>query len=428
MWALYYRMRYTLRFLRFHMVHQRSVRTIRAWQEKQLRKVLPYLATNIPLYKELLARHRVDTAHILHIADLPKLPIMNKTMFLGRYYEDFTDNSTLLSGQWDSTSGSSGTPFSPFRKSHVTAQYYRDSLHFRFLLARTPWRFDTEWMRMVQLRVIPRERPNRLYIRFDDFLRDPKTAIDQMVAFEPHAIETVASLLPEVARSVERFKSPLRFKYAISMGEKMTPLARAHVERILHCEVFDRYGLEEFGNVGSECSAHDGFHINVESFIVEVVDTDGMPLSDGTYGKVLITDVFNYQMPFVRYDTGDRGRLSWEKCTCGLYAQRLWIDGRYSSMLSFGDRRFHQFEFDVKLQPFMNIVHRYQIVKKAEDRMLVRIVPSARFDERTESQLVETLMPLVGPKIALTVEAVSNIERYSKRGKTLVLSDESTTS
>ena len=64
----------------------------------------------------------------------------------------------------------------------------------------------------------------------------------------------------------------LKFKYAISYGESLMNSQRKLIESCFQCEVYDRYGLEELGVVGSECSRHFGFHLNSESFILEVLD------------------------------------------------------------------------------------------------------------------------------------------------------------
>ena len=53
-----------------------------------------------------------------------------------------------------------------------------------------------------------------------------------------------------------------------------------------------------------ECEAHDGHHVVAEGYIVEIL-RDGKPALPGEIGEVVITDLNNYCMPFLRYRIGD---------------------------------------------------------------------------------------------------------------------------
>ena len=50
--------------------------------------------------------------------------------------------------------------------------------------------------------------------------------------------------------------------------------------------------------------------------IVELVNGDE-PVSPGEDGKVLVTNLHSYSMPFIRYDIGDIGRMYADECACG---------------------------------------------------------------------------------------------------------------
>jgi phenylacetate-coenzyme A ligase PaaK-like adenylate-forming protein len=79
------------------------------------------------------------------------------------------------------------------------------------------------------------------------------------------------------------------------------------------------YGAAEFGVVAAGCSASPGgaLHVHADQFLVEIVDDAGAPLAPGLAGRVVITDLTNLAAPYLRHDTGDRGRLVAAPCTCG---------------------------------------------------------------------------------------------------------------
>lgn len=101
----------------------------------------------------------------------------------------------------------------------------------------------------------------------------------------------------------------------LSTGEMLYQHQRDEIERILSCHVFDYNGSNEVGSIAFECE-NGSHHLTEEQIILEVVDDDGFPVWD-TPGRILVTDLRNYAMPFIRYEIGDRGVLTREPCACG---------------------------------------------------------------------------------------------------------------
>jgi phenylacetate-CoA ligase len=78
-----------------------------------------------------------------------------------------------------------------------------------------------------------------------------------------------------------------------------------------------------------------GLHVNVENLVVETRD----PEPDRT-SEILVTDLHNYGMPFIRYASGDSGRLSNARCRCGRELPLLdSIEGRVLDLLRTADGR-----------------------------------------------------------------------------------------
>ncbi|MBN2215328.1 MAG: phenylacetate--CoA ligase family protein [Bacteroidales bacterium] len=65
-------------------------------------------------------------------------------------------------------------------------------------------------------------------------------------------------------------------------------------------------------------------HIDEDTIIVEVINKDKNGIGD-----LLITNLFSYDFPLIRYPLGDRIRLSDEKCDCGRNTKIIeYIEGR----------------------------------------------------------------------------------------------------
>lgn len=417
-------LRNQLAFFQFHLLHMRGTSAIQRWQARRLARLIPYVSAHIPVYNNLLAMAQVTPGSIRTLADIRRLPITTKALFLDKPVREYTNRSRALRGYWARTSGSSGTPFTPLRREHVRLPWYGDSLHYRFMNWERPWMLRMQWARIGHIRVLTAARKNHLVVPVKDFLNDTAHAVQKLVDFKPDIIETHASLLYELATFVKEQGIPLRPQYAVSVSENLSDAARTAIQDGLQCPVYNRYGLEEFGTVGVECTAHDGFHINCETFIVEILDTHGQPCPEGTYGRVVVTDLYNWEMPFVRYDTGDWGKISWRQCVCGLYAPRIWIEGRYGASFTLNGKKYHHFEFDAALDSFMNVIVSYQVVKLSEERICVRIVPGPAYTTDSVSQILAHLQERIGPHVAITVERVQGIARVPQ-GKSQILKDES---
>src|SRR6201999_3728609 len=103
--------------------------------------------------------------------------------------------------------------------------------------------------------------------------------------------------------------------------------------------VFNTYGGREFMLMASECPTHQGLHISADNLILETVDESGRPVTDRV-GRVLITDLHNLRMPFIRYANGDFATIDSRPCPCGRGLPLLaHIEGREADVIRLADGR-----------------------------------------------------------------------------------------
>lgn len=78
------------------------------------------------------------------------------------------------------------------------------------------------------------------------------------------------------------------------------------------------------------------FHVNDDWLIVEPVDAEGKPVPDGVLSdKILLTNLFNYTQPFIRYEVTDRVIIHHEPCHCGNLSPWLELEGRTDDITTF---------------------------------------------------------------------------------------------
>lgn len=165
-------------------------------------------------------------------------------------------------------------------------------------------------------------------------------------------------------------------------AEALLPQVRALLKGAWGAEVYDGYGSAETASlVGSECSAHDGFH-HSPTLAVEVVNPlTGEPVPQGETGELVFTTLTlaRQAMPLIRYRTGDLGFLKPdEPCVCGEFptARIGAVTGRVDGMVTLGSgENFFPERFQQALMAVSG-VHGFQVVVEKDgfrDRLRVRV-------------------------------------------------------
>lgn len=94
----------------------------------------------------------------------------------------------------------------------------------------------------------------------------------------------------------------------IGGSEIFHDITRDVLEEAFHCKCLSRYSNEENGFIGQDDELRNVFIPNRANYVVEILKMDSNDhVSDGEVGRVVITDLYNYAMPMIRYDTGDVG-------------------------------------------------------------------------------------------------------------------------
>ncbi len=109
----------------------------------------------------------------------------------------------------------------------------------------------------------------------------------------------------------------LRPRAIISTSMMLLAQERAVIEQAFAGKVTDRYGCEEVGLIACECERHAGMHLDIEHLYIEFLREDGSPAATGEEGAIVLTDLYNRGMPFIRYRIEDVGVPSARECPCG---------------------------------------------------------------------------------------------------------------
>ena len=179
-----------------------------------------------------------------------------------------------------------------------------------------------------------------------------------------------------------------------------TPASR--LQNALGVPLFNTYGSREFMSIAAECALHDGLHVDAENVLLQ---TDGEGIA-----PVLITDLHNFGMPFIRYRIGDLAVLGAGACACrrGLPRVRS-IEGRQLDLLRTSDGRIVPGEFFPHLLKELPEIRAFQIRQEALDRIRLFAVLDAELSPRSTALLLGEVEKVFGTGTQLTIERVERI-------------------
>jgi phenylacetate-CoA ligase len=243
----------------------------------------------------------------------------------------------------------------------------------------------------------------------------------------PEAIVSFTGRLVELARYARDHPKALRWRPTTIMGaaEGLLPGQRELIETQLGARLLMTYGSREFMNIGTECEHRNGYHLNIDNLVVEVVDESGQPLAPGDAGQVAITDLHNAANPFIRWEVGDRGTIASpdEPCPCGRPFPRLQsVDGRLQDVVHTPEGATVAFPAINRTMYEFDWLEGYQFVQPSRHRLTVRLLSRTAVTSQLTEAVTARLRARLGDTIAIDYEPVKALERLASGKVALVIS------
>lgn len=206
--------------------------------------------------------------------------------------------------------------------------------------------------------------------------------IGRLNDFHPTHLTSYASVLHELARQVEAGKLVLKphLKQVVNISERLIPKTRDYYTTVFGAPVLDDYAMGECLFLSNGCPTSGGMHVNSDWAILEVVDEKNRPVPDGEPGaKVLVTNLANWALPFIRYEVGDIVTMATEPCGCGSNLPLIErVDGRDSDVFhisdSGGQTSITPIMFEHALAHVVD-AREYQIIQEQEKHFRIRVEP-----------------------------------------------------
>lgn len=390
-------------------------------QGLRLRKLVAHAYAHVPYYRRLLDEAGVRPESIRTIDDIRSLPITSRRDRQQTPREELTARNRNLSRCYSSrTSGATGIPLEI-----VGNRADRSAMNPSFIAVYLAWGASI-WDRLMFIQARPQHlsKPAAWYERLRVLRRRNLFAQDDLAEWvarwrrwQPSLLQGYALTLKLFAERLSRAGiSDVRARFVVSTSGTLDQGGRRLIERAFGARVIDVYASEEAGGVIAwQCPSCNGFHVNQESVVVEVLE-GGRPAPPGTPGEVVITNLANYTMPFIRYQQGDVAVLSEQAPRCGRQSPLLAeVQGRAGDcvVLSSG-RRLTPHPFFLLLDELAGIAE-WRLVQTSIDELRVEVCGDRENQIGLRERIVEGLRSLVGPGMRVAIEFVDGIHRDPSR-------------
>lgn len=309
-------------------------------------------------------------------------PVINKVIiqqnfdkFQSTEYKD-KDNFKV------STSGSTGVPFFLYqdknkrRRNHSDVIYFLKESGFKIgnrLYELEVWRGHNEkdrlkaWLQNTIQFDISKLTDKRIE-SFIELLKNDKQSKKTMLGF--------ASSYEMIAQYMERnniFLDNLGLTSAVANSEYLNPYTKTTLGKHLNTQILSRYSSEEIGIIAQQTlNSPNSFVINHASYVVEVLQFDNNEsVKPGEFGRIVVTDLFNFAMPIIRYDTGDIAKLG---INDEGVIQLDEIEGRKMDVIYDSDGNLiSSFVVYTKFYKYYHLLKQYQFIQQSEKDYEVKL-------------------------------------------------------
>jgi len=400
-----------------------SLEDLELLQIRRMRALVKHAYETVPFYHRVFDESKVKPEDIHSRHDLLKIPILTKEVVRSHTYEMISSIYDIKNLEEKSTSGSTSIPLKVYRCREQNA--YSAAVKLR----------NNSWVNMTDRDYAAVIAPG------GEGWRSLKGVNDLRLDSYEISVQKLERLAVSVRRlrpkflvgfpsgqilfsrfCEERGIDDISFEWIRCSGEKIFEEEKRRMERIFSSKVHEHYSATESSSIGSECAERSGLHISSENQFVEFIKDDELA-APGEMASVIVTPLFSYGMPLIRYELGDVAYHKDDVCPCSRGLPLMsYVDGRITDILVAPDGRllcnsnFHS-------RIFAGIdIQQYRIIQEKVTSIVIELVPGKNYTEKATDFIVKSIKRYMGQEVDVTVKLKDKIEPGSSAKRRIVVS------
>ena len=391
-------------------------------QFERTKAFLTYAQLHSRFYRKLFAECDFEPGSMQSLADLRKLPIINKTVVRQNLDSIISDDLSPLRIIWSHTSGTTGQGL----QFPVSLESFQRFYAFRFQTyfwagahSGGKWAICTgQPVAPLDCRRPPfwvHDKANNWLLMSSYHLSEANLPhyIHKLKKFKPEMLVGYPSTVYLLALTNKKMGGLVRPCTVVTSAEVLLDYQRKAIEDSFQCKMFQQYGNTEHAGYMSQCE-NGLLHLRAEHSYVEILDEHNQPVKPGASGRCVATAFGNYATPMVRYDVGDVATLS-EKTTCpcgrgGILVET--VNGRVEDYVVTPDGRLIG-RLDHVFRRTPNVLMA-QIVQDHVDEVRILIVRDSHYTAKDEEIIRKRARVRLPNEINIRFEYVDDIPRTNQ--------------
>lgn len=421
------------------MAHECSSDYLREIQWKRFKEMLEFAYNRIPFYRDSFRQASIRPESIKKREDLIRIPILSKDDIRQNFPDRLLDSERKYNpAMIRRTSGSTGEslhfvqPDETWRRMGYSSVFLGArgvrripvwGLHSPRCTPNTCSLHDDDNALEMMVNKLLKSRPFWYLARYMEVPAHMPSSLNILCASDEYMERLVEMLshfptcimladpvyLGAFARYLRENGSLIPKVAAVIAGSQLlTDSVRDLLREVFDCDVYDIYGASEVRDIAYECEYHK-LHVNMDLALVEVI-RNGEPVEPGEMGKVVVTDLCNYNMPFIRYDLGDVITSADGKCRCGRNTDIIGpVEGRVSDIISANVSGLLTTRQVDQIFRGLRGVAAYRFVQKTENFYHVSYMKDGICEESEDRMIIERCRSMLGEQNHFKIECVEGI-------------------
>ena len=345
-------------------------------------------------------------------------PIMNKRMIIENYEEIKSSKYIGKKLHKMSTSGSTGTPFTVVQDKIKRSRVIAEVLFFGKICGYTFGQrqvFFRVWVNSVKKSKLKQFLQNMITEDISNLDSDKMQQIKELLTKDKKIknILSYSSTMGQVSKYLlEKGLTPKDFsvKSIICGSELLQDETRNNLKKVFNSNIVSRYANEENGILGQECIEKQEFHLNTSSYYFEFLKLDEDKKAEkGELARIVITDLYNYALPMIRYDTGDLAIVGDATCDIKVNAVIKEIFGRKVDLIyNTEGEALSPHAITNNMWNTQNI-KQFKFTQISKDEYVILLNVEKNFDKEQEKEIKEKFIKILGNNAKIKIEYTDEI-------------------
>lgn len=374
-------------------------------KDRYLQQLITHATSTTPFYKEFAG-----------CTDISKFPVINKNQLRekpGQFISDEFRNKKLHSTL---SSGSTGAPLKIYQDRRKRNRVLAELIYFmhfcgidigmKFLYFRLPEKSRRKkyFNHSIAKNMVMAD-PSKLDV---DYLESIRKKLKKENIFFIRGYTSAIGYVGSYLKKCGDHPSQFRVKAIQCSAEILSERTRQELISVFGCPVLSRYSNQENGVLAHECPEYKEFHVNCASYHVEILKMDSdEPAPEGEMGRIIVTDLFNYAMPLIRYETGDLGIAGKnEHCKYKTPIIRNLVGRAINQLYSTDGTHVSPLIYPVPLEGYSSIIQ-YQIIQEGKKEYRLKLNDASK--SNSDLDITAHLKNIFGQDALITIEYVDEI-------------------